>query len=265
MAIKNFKFAALAVVLFSAISCSKDSDSTKPATLTVNLTDAPGDYQQVNIDVQDVLISSSDDTWESLSNVNVGVYNLLDFTNGVDTLLTSSTLEAKNISQIRLLLGSNNTVMIDSVLYDLDTPSAEQSGLKLNVNADLEAGIEYAIWLDFDAGKSIVETGNGSYKLKPVIRTYTQALTGSIQGSVCLLDSSVYISLSNDSGETFGTYADVTTGAYQINGLEPGTYTLTATAGDNYQTVQLEDIVIESGDSEIMDEICLESSTITTK
>ena len=262
MVFNKLKMAAIAALTFAAVSCSNDTDSMdQPATLTVNLTDAPGDYQEVNIDVQDVMISTEDGGWESLANVNAGVYNLLDFTNGLDTLLTSSDMPAQSISQIRLMLGSNNTVMIDSVVYDLDTPSAEQSGLKLNVNAELEAGQEYAIWLDFDAGKSIVETGSGTYSLKPVIRTYTQAVTGTIQGSVCLIDSTVYIELTDQDGVTYGTYADTETGDYQINGLAPGTYSIIASAGEGYTTAQASDATVVAGETQIVEEICLSSST----
>ena len=92
MVFNKLKMAAIAALTFAAVSCSNDSDSDamdQPATLTVNLIDAPGDYQEVNIDVQDVMISTEDGGWESLANVNAGVYNLLDFTNGLDTLLTS--------------------------------------------------------------------------------------------------------------------------------------------------------------------------------
>jgi hypothetical protein len=37
--------------------------------------------------------------------------------------------------------------------------------------------------------KSIVETGNGKYILKPVIKIYTEALSGSIQGVVQPVES----------------------------------------------------------------------------
>ena len=60
----------------------------------------------------------------------------------------------------------------------LTTPSAQHSGLKLNVHAELTEGITYKILLDFDAARSIVKTGSGAYNLKPVIRTITEATSG---------------------------------------------------------------------------------------
>ena len=61
------------------------------------LTDAPADYDAVLIDIQDVQIHVSDNdaegSWQSLI-VNKGIYNLLDFRNGMDTLLGSIELPA---------------------------------------------------------------------------------------------------------------------------------------------------------------------------
>ena len=153
-------------------SCDKDdaSQNTPKTTLNVYLTDGPGDFQQVNVDIQEVRIKSSDDTsqWLSLP-TNTGIYNLLDFQNGVDTLLATGPVPAVVLKEVRLVLGPNNTVMKDSVLYDLDTPSAQQSGLKIKIDKSLGLTVD-SLTLDFDAAKSIVETGNGKFILKPVIR-----------------------------------------------------------------------------------------------
>jgi hypothetical protein len=59
--------------------------------------------------------------------------------------------------------------MKDSVLYDLETPSAEQSGLKIKIDKNLGFTTD-SLTLDFDADKSILETGNGKFILKPVIK-----------------------------------------------------------------------------------------------
>lgn len=63
----------------------------------------------------------------------------------------------------------DNSVMVDSVIHPLQTPSAQQSGLKIKIDKDLDLDIN-TLTLDFDAEKSIVETGNGGYILKPVIK-----------------------------------------------------------------------------------------------
>lgn len=52
----------------------------------------------------------------------------------------------------------------------LTTPSALQSGLKLNVNIDVPEGRLADVVIDFDACRSVVRRGNsGAYNLKPVL------------------------------------------------------------------------------------------------
>ena len=110
----------LPVVLCAFIgltSCDKNDDNASgTSSLSVRMTDAPGDYEEVNVDIQSVLIHRDDNAnnnssgWVTLSNINPGVYNLLDFANGQDTLLASSTLPAGHISQIRLFSKSVTVV-----------------------------------------------------------------------------------------------------------------------------------------------------------
>ncbi|MEZ4951636.1 MAG: DUF4382 domain-containing protein [Saprospiraceae bacterium] len=101
---------------------------------------------------------------------NAGIYNLLDYQGDLDTLIGSATINALRIEQIRLVLGEENTIMVDSTIHDLKTPSAQQSGLKINVHEDVSDLDVYNLLIDFDAEKSVVEQGNGNYLLKPVIK-----------------------------------------------------------------------------------------------
>ena len=166
--------AGLAILLFG---CSENTPNDGRAEIQFHLTDMPGEYQEVNIDVVAVKIIVNDSIIEL--NTNQGIYNLLEFVNGKDTLLVDDETPSGYISQIRLILGENNSIMIDSIMYDLKTPSAQQSGLKLKVNYEVLPGESYAYIIDFVVEKSIVETGNGKFILKPVIRVYTESITGS--------------------------------------------------------------------------------------
>lgn len=155
--------------LIAFAACNKDDDKGS-ATLNIRLTDGPGDYQQVNVDIQEVRIKSASDTaqWITL-NTNAGIYNLLDFQNGVDTLLATGMVPSDVLKEVRFILGNDNSVMVDSVIHPLTTPSAQQSGLKIKIDKSLNLDINTLV-LDFDAEQSIVETGNGGYILKPVIK-----------------------------------------------------------------------------------------------
>lgn len=156
----------LALMVF--ISCKKESGGY--STLNVRLTDAPADYQEVNVDVQGITVkmNSEAEGWTELDPVP-GVYNLLGLQNGVDTLIATETLPKGSVKEIRLVLGNNNTIKIDGVVYPLIIPSGSESGLKLKIDKKLTNDIETLI-IDFDAALSIHEEGTGNFKLRPVLR-----------------------------------------------------------------------------------------------
>lgn len=217
-------FVGLLVVQIT--SCTKDSTTDKQALLTVRMTDAPANYDAVMVDVQGVEVTGDGGNAVML-NTTAKVYNLLELSNGVNALIATGGLNAGTVSQIRLILGTNNSVKVAGVVYPLTTPSAMQSGLKLAVNQTFEAGVEYTILLDFDASQSIVLTGNNEYQLKPVIRTIDTAISGSIKGSVSPLTGNVLISATSN-GVTYTTVT-AENGSFVIAGLPLGTYIITIT------------------------------------
>jgi hypothetical protein len=237
---KRTKFMWPALLLGAALgfsSCSNDDESaTGTSKMEVRLTDAPGDYSKVLIDIKSVQVhtdgnaNDNSNGWITLSNINPGIYNLLDFSNGKDTLLAASNLPSGRISQIRLVLGTNNSLVLkDSTIKELKTPSGQTSGLKVKIDADLAPDVTYVVLLDFDASKSIVAKGNGTYSLKPVIRTITQAVAGGIKGIVTpgALGNEVQVIEtvpgSNAKIDTVGGFTDAN-GNYLIKGLVGGTY-----------------------------------------
>jgi len=230
---KTYLTPLLAIALFFT-SCDKNDSDSENARLTVYLTDAPASYEAVFVDIQGIEVNYSGDAesgWESLPVAHPGVYNLLDFQNGLDTMLVSHSIPAGTLSQIRLVLGDDNQVKIDGTTYLLETPSAQQSGLKLNIHANLVAGVDYKLWIDFDARKSIVATGNDKYLLKPVIRTYTKAESGSIQGIV-LPAATVNMVYAIQDTDTLGSARpDLVSGMFLIAGLPGGTYMVAIDGG----------------------------------
>ncbi len=237
--------AAVGIALYSCDS--NDSDSTNGSYVyKVRMTDAPGPYDQVNIDLQSVEVTGGNGQTVTL-NTTAGVYNLLDFSNGLDTLIAVSTLADSRVEQIRLILGPNNTIVVGGVEYPLSTPSAEQSGLKLQVNQDLVADIENMILLDFDANASIIQTGNGTYKLKPVVRTVVSAISGNIKGTITPgIAATVTATSSSNINYSSGVNEF---GQFQISGLPPGTYTVTITPALPLLPVIQTDVVVTAGAS----------------
>jgi hypothetical protein len=246
---KIAKVLSLWCLVIFVSSCGEDDDKAK---IVVRLTDSPGDYEAVNVDIQDIQVNSNsngEDGWKSLPNVNKGIYNLLELTNGTETVLTSGEYPTGKIGQIRLVLGSNNSVTIDGVSHTLETPSAQQSGLKLLLNADLTNGITYAILLDFDAALSIVKTGNGKYLLKPVIKVVSEALDGAIEGKVLPADLNVAV-FAISGTDTVGTsYVPAGSSDFFLGGLATGSYSVSFDPGElsPYQGTTLENTSVTVG------------------
>ncbi len=243
---KNLFFALAVLTALSLTSC-KDREGT--ARLQVRLTDAPGDYQAVNVDIRGIEINSGtgESGWVALTNVRAGVYDLIQLTNGIDTLLASQELPAGRISQIRLVLGENNTVKINDQLFALRTPSARQSGLKLNVNTTLTEGITYTILLDFDAARSVVSAGNsGGFNLKPVIRSVAEAQSGAIRGTVSPAEAAPAVFAITGTDTVSTAYTDAT-GTFLLRGVRPGTYKVVVQPKEGYQEKTVEGVGVTLG------------------
>jgi len=219
------KYLIILIGMLLILSCEKNENNNE-AVLNIRLTDAPAAYDEVNIEIENVQIHVGDNQnegdWHEVEIMNKGIYNLLDFNNGLDTLLASSYLPAGNASQMRLFLGENNTLVKDGVTYDLFATAGLSSGIKLQIHQQLQKGVTYAMWLDFDASRSIIETKSGKYNLKPVIRTYTEAMSGSITGIIVPGKNVVYVQALNIS-DTAGTISD-STGYFLLKGVPEGIY-----------------------------------------
>lgn len=169
---KNLKLVALLFLSATLVitACSKNNENGT-STLNVRLTDAPASYTEVNVDIKEVRVKFEDDStdngWQTLT-TNAGIYNLLAFQNGVDTLLATGTVSTGIVKQIRFVLGMNNTVLVDGVVYPLTVPSGAESGLKIKINKDIRQPLETLV-IDFDAALSIKEENDG-YKLRPVLK-----------------------------------------------------------------------------------------------
>ena len=231
---------AIAAVFIAAQSCSETNESIEElARVQLKLIDAPGDYLEVNVEIIDIQYrSSEEDGWESFESetdypINVDLTELIA---GNDLLLTDQVLPSGMLGQVRLVLSDNNTLKIEGEdeLISLSTPSAQQSGLKLNLDTNLEAGFSYTFILDWNVQESIVKAGNsGNYILKPVIRVNAEVNSGSISGNVVEIIEDVETAMENvtvgvyDSGDEAVTETLTNeNGEFLVQGLEAGSYTI---------------------------------------
>lgn len=157
------------VVLIAAMSLSSCKKEDRTAPVQFMLTDNPAIYDSVNVHIVGMSVQINHDTaaWIPI-NTKDSIYNLLDLKNGITTLIAQDTVPAGVLQEVRFILGSDNTVVVNGISYPLQTPSAESSGLKVKIGKVLSETMNTFI-LDFDASASINEQ-NGVYKLSPVIQ-----------------------------------------------------------------------------------------------
>lgn len=270
----------LTVLTFSA--CSTNSNEGR-GTLKVSLTDAPANFEEVNIEIRQVLVNrdedaeependtegendndnDEDDGWYSIMDDSMTV-NLLDYQNGATLDLGETELEAGMYNQIRLVLGNNNNVVINGETIELTTPSAQQSGYKLKVDAEIEEGQVYDLVIDFDASQSIVVTGSGKFILKPVLRTVSVNEQASISGTVLPVEAEpfVYAITGND---TVGTQPDED-GSFKLIGLEENTYNVSFNpTNEAFKDSLIESIELDEGEQFTFEENIQLSDTSSTQ
>lgn len=262
-------FILMSLVLF--VNCDdNNSSSNETARVQLKLVDEPGDYEEVNIEIIDIQYQSDEDEgWQSFTPeggfpINVDITELIA---GNSLLLADEVVPVGVLKQVRLVLSDNNTLKIEGEeeLIPLDTPSAQQSGLKLNLDEELEAGFVYSFILDWNVQKSIVEAGNsGKYILKPVIKVNAEISSGSISGKVIEIVEEVETSIVNQIVEVYSTddvlIKDTLTdenGNFVVQGLEAGTYILKITK-EGYLDFTSTEITVTVGNIEVLENITLE-------
>lgn len=114
-------------------------------------------------------------------------------------VLGENDLAPGDYTQLRLVLAPNvngqepvNYVILagQTEKLPLDTPSGQQSGLKINATFTIETEMTTTIVMDFDPMKAIVHTGQGSnkYLLKPTgircIDTIMVSIYGALAGTI---------------------------------------------------------------------------------
>jgi hypothetical protein len=271
----------LAIPIVILISCKKEkSDAVAipegQQRVKIRLSDNPVNYDAVYVDIQQVVVQIIPDScrgrgdnnnndcydddeyrcsvWDTLD-IRAGVYNLLDLSNGADTLLANGlTLEGR-INKIKLVLGDNNSVVIDSVSYPLSLWNDRHS-ITIQVRGhdivEITPG-DLQLWLDFDAGGSIVKVSNNRFVLKPKIKIFVPSQTASIKGKV-LPKSAEAVVAAIVNGDTLIAIPDHHDGRFKIRGLTvPSGTTATAdvfinaTAG-GYRDTTISNVTLERGE-----------------
>lgn len=259
---KSRRFVALlATVLLAACGGGGGDGSSMvqpQGTLHVLLTDAPAcGFDAVNVTVNRVRVHQSsnanenDAGWTDITLTPARKINLLSLSNGALDDLGQAPLAAGHYTQLRLVLVSNSSAqpLANSVIPSggietpLATPSAVQSGIKLNNQFDVAPNTLVDLVLDFDACKSVVTMGNGGYSLKPVIRVIPLIVSGGITGFLdpTLAANGPVVTAQTNGVVVKSTVPDPQTGSFTLSPIvqssSAGNYEVVITAKDRASAV----------------------------
>lgn len=239
------RFLLAATTVLGACSDDNGTNGSDVGTLTVRLTDAPGEeIESAVIWVSGVSIIGSDESVHVI-NTDDASYDLLDFQGGASALLGSAEIPVGTYNQLRLIVDSAQVTLKAPVTFtdgsstaSLKVPSGSESGLKINLdNVEIIPG-ETVLLVDFDVSRSFVfqgpPGGPKSAIFKPVIHATVMDVAGSISGTVTPASALAGLYAIQGADTIATAAADPATGAYTIHFLPPGEYTVLARA-DGYQ------------------------------
>lgn len=242
-------------------SCQKDTSAgagpDSPHAVTIYLTDHQTPvFDSVFIDIRQLEVKLEDDSlphggWVSLV-IRPGVYNILRFRNGLDTLFATGTLPNARIKKIRLTLGTQNTAVFNGQSFPLRVKDEDRQ-VEMNIeshNFDIVNG-QVIFWLDFDAGNSIQVDNSGSgsgngYRLKSHIKIFSRSNSGRIEGRVLprAADPIVKAVIGTDTA----TAIPEDDGEFRIVGLRAGTYQVIFDGQNNYRDTTISNVVVRNND-----------------
>jgi hypothetical protein len=213
------------------------------------LTDAPAcGYDQVNVTIDRIRVNQNaqagndDPGWSDVVLAPPRRVDLLTLKNGVMESLGEALLAPGTYRRLRLVLAGNSreNPLANSVVPSggaetaLSTPAGSRSGIEVGMSAEVAVGQSLDLVLDFDACRSVVQSGRaGRYSLKPVIRA-TPLVTTTGQAVVGHVDPAMARPTTMVSVQQGGVVAKATvpdaTGRFTLYPVPAGRYDLVVTA-----------------------------------
>lgn len=244
--------AVTVLLLLLLLGCSKENSvNSNLQKISIYLTDNPVDFKEVNIDILKVELKIEVDSagterefWETLK-IRPGVYNILNFRNGVDTLLAEGFVTKGEIKKIRITLGTRNTVVIDNATYPL-TLKKPQIIIDVDDISEINPS-NFKINIDFDACGSIIRINNNQFELQPRIRTFSDEHDGRIEGKVLPREAKAIVSVKFGNQTLLAIPED--DGEFKIRGIKAGVVDLFINATANgYRDTTIKNIIVGDRD-----------------
>ncbi len=247
-------FLLITIAFFSA--CKKNDTASNGSTkLSIYLTDDPiVNVDQLLVDIQGLEVKVEDDGVDSLGgwfrlNIRPGVYDILKFRNGIDTLFgTGQIPSGRKLQKLRLTLGNNNAVVINGQQFPLALHNNESSLIVKLEGAVIDevSPDQIRFWIDFDANRS-VQQKNGQFVLRSQLKIFSKGRSGEIEGRVLPADAKPVIMAIK--GTDTATAKPDSEGEFKIVGLTSGTYQLFIhPTANNYRDTTINNIIVSNGE-----------------
>ncbi len=165
---KKIKLISFFLACLAFASCKTDDAQT--SELNIYLQDAPASaYEKIKIEVKGISVySQASGTWVTLT-VTDGVFDLLTLDSLHQAFLGKIKVAGGTISDVRLIIGSENNVTISGIDYPIILDSSDLDKLTVKTSNNISAGTSYKLTIDFKASESIDDSG-GVYKLKASLK-----------------------------------------------------------------------------------------------
>jgi hypothetical protein len=203
------------------------------------LIDAPGDFDQVWIEIRGVEILPQGTRGAENANWIFFPYtpankmvNVSEQVGENRLLLGRKEIHAGAISKIRLLIGDEYYLLKNGARIPLNPVAGIEDYLEMDVAFNVPVGLAFDIYIDFNLASSIINDGQGGFNLKPALRAFTVAQTATIRGTVLPNVARPHIFAISEK-DTFGTLTGPN-GLFLLRGLPPGPYQLRFAARPPY-------------------------------
>jgi hypothetical protein len=239
---KTTKFLSVCVAIVATVlvSCKKESEvapnpgnaSSGRSSFNVKMTDAPGDYAALNVQIAKVEVFGAESGWITLSN-SIHNVNVIDLTNGAETMLAANAaVDAGLYTKLKITFGEQYALKLNagaeyggvslSTATDVKLSWVGPKEVILVINKQMEASASADLLIDFEVTESVTKFGD-EYVITPVMEIIDDAKTG-LRGQVSAAAHAA-VEVSNGANH-FSTYADAN-GNFLVRDLLEGPATVT--------------------------------------